>query len=49
MTQEFRYEICNIGEKVIRLFMDGKVTDMEALAMCRKLKSVYDNINKVRP
>ena len=49
MTQVYRYEICNVAEKVVRLFVDGKITDMECLAACRKLKSIYDMINKVRP
>jgi len=43
----FRYEVTKIGEGLVRRFLDEKITDMECLAACRKLKSVYNLLNRL--
>jgi hypothetical protein len=49
MTEYERYEIQHVGERLVRQFIEDKITDMECLAACRKLKSIYDLINRVYP
>ena len=46
MSDFERCEILHVGERVIVRFIDGRITDMECLSACRKLKSVYDLVNR---
>jgi hypothetical protein len=48
MTDYERYETIHIAEKIVARFIDSKITDMECLNAVRKLKSVYDLINRER-
>ena len=43
------YEIRNIAEVIGRQFINDRITDMECLALMRKLKSVYRVLNRVHP
>ena len=49
MTDFNRYECLVIAEAFIKRFLDGKITDMECLAGIRKIKSVYDMLNRGEP
>ena len=46
MTDLHRYECIVIAQAFITRYLDGKITDMECLAGIRKIKSVYDMLNR---
>lgn len=49
MIPQLRYETLRLAEAVVDQFIMERLTDMECLAAVRKLKSVYDLLNRVDP